>query len=434
MAHKVGKDVYRELGNKIDGLSFRAPWNATLRAILKELYSEDEADLIVRMPFGLSTLQRLERTTGYPQARLEPMLEQLARKGLVMDLHVGGKWHFMVSPLIIGIFEFTMMRSGGLDAGKLARLFHDYLEADDLWRANAGSGQHLQIMRALPHEEAVHEASKVEVLDYEKATAIVESHTKFAISLCACRHEKLHVGKKKCDVPLESCTSMGTSAGFLIRRGLAREASKSEMLEQLARSKEARLVLNADNVRNKVGFICHCCSCCCNMLLGISRTGYPNLVVTSSFIAEVDAATCEGCGKCYKNCPIGAVRLEPVTGADGRKKARAEVDGRFCIGCGVCALDCSSGALSLRKREARVLHPEDTFERIVLQCLEAGTLQNQLFDDPHRITHRFMRAFVGGVLNLPAVKKALVGDTLRSRFIAALKPGRKGATAAEAGS
>jgi hypothetical protein len=37
MGHMVGKDLYRKLGRKIDGLSMRAPWNDKLYAILKEL-------------------------------------------------------------------------------------------------------------------------------------------------------------------------------------------------------------------------------------------------------------------------------------------------------------------------------------------------------------------------------------------------------------
>jgi len=84
---------------------------------------------------------------------------------------------------------------------------------------------------------------------------------------------------------------------------------------------------------------------------------------------------------------------------------------------------CGTGAMTLKKRAQRVLHPETTFERTVLQCLDVGTLQNQLFDDPDRITHQFMRAFVGAVLRLPPVKKALLSDTLRSRFLAAMNAG-----------
>ena len=64
MGHKVGKDLYRELHRKIDGLSMRAPWNETFHAIVKELYSEEEADVIVKMPYGLSSLKRIALLSG----------------------------------------------------------------------------------------------------------------------------------------------------------------------------------------------------------------------------------------------------------------------------------------------------------------------------------------------------------------------------------
>ena len=72
-------------------------------------------------------------------------------------------------------------------------------------------------------------------------------------------------------------------------------------------------------------------------------------------------------------------------------------------------------------RDRRVIHPENTFERVILQCLERGTLQNQLFDNPASLTQAFARACLGGFLRLPPVKRALMSDALRSRFLGALK-------------
>jgi Fe-S-cluster-containing hydrogenase component 2 len=63
-------------------------------------------------------------------------------------------------------------------------------------------------------------------------------------------------------------------------------------------------------------------------------------------------------------------------------------------GCGVCTVKCTSGAMKLHPRKQRVLHPENTFARVILQCLEKETLQNQLFDDPGSKTHAFMRGVV----------------------------------------
>ena len=423
MGHLVGKDVYKALGRKVDGLTLRAPWNEQLHAILKALYTEEEADLVVAMPYGLATVERLERVTAWPRARLERVLEQLCEKGLVFDLAIGGETRYFPSPMAIGIFELTMMRTGeGLDLAGWARLFAEYFETGEIWRANAGGASQLQLMRTLPHEEALEEDC-VEVLDWERARAFVDMHDRFAVGLCSCRHEKTHLGTKACDVPLETCLSMGRSAEYLVRRKFARPVERAEVLDHLAAARDLGLVFNADNVKRSPSFICCCCGCCCNVLLGISRFGYPHVVMTSSFIARPDLGRCEGCGKCKKACPIGAIALVRQEAGGNGRKAHPVVDEGICLGCGVCALRCPTGALKLQARAQRVLTPETTFERVILQCLEAGTLQNQLFDDPSRITHRFLRAFVGGVLRLPPVKRALLSKALRSRFLAALRAG-----------
>jgi ferredoxin len=96
----------------------------------------------------------------------------------------------------------------------------------------------------------------------------------------------------------------------------------------------------------------------------------------------------------------------PIEKPQTKKKKDTIIDTSICLGCGVCALNCNNGAATLAKREKRVLHPETTFERVILQSLERGTLQNQIFDNPQSITQKFMRGFVGGFLKLPPVKTA----------------------------
>jgi ferredoxin len=111
--------------------------------------------------------------------------------------------------------------------------------------------------------------------------------------------------------------------------------------------------------------------------------------------------------------------------ARSKNKKAPVIDKNICLGCGVCALNCKTTALRLMKREQKVIHPATTFERIMMQSLERGTLQNQIFDNPDSITHKTMRAIVGGFLRLDPVKKALMSDTLRSSFLRTMAMGAR---------
>jgi ferredoxin len=342
-------------------------------------------------------------------------------KGLVTDFLLGDGYWYMPSPLFIGLFEFTMMRTGdGVDSHLLGTLFNQYLEDGAAFTANSEGGKRVFIERVLPHVESLGE--HVEILDYEKASAIIDGSQRFAVGICSCRHEKQHAAARGCTTPLEVCSTFGVAADYMIRHGLAREISESEMRENFARSRELGLVFCADNVQRGVMFVCQCCGCCCNALLAISRFGCANFVTTSSFIADLDSGTCEGCGNCAKACPIQAIKMVADGGGMKRKKKPC-IDADLCLGCGVCALKCKFRAMRLAKRPQRVLHPETTFQRVMLQCLERGTLQNQLFDNPSSRTQGAVRAIIGAFLRLPVLKRTLMQDTFRSRFLAAMSAG-----------
>ncbi len=422
-----GKDVFEELGRKIDGLGTRAPFNDTFYEILKELYTPDEAELVVRMPYGLSTVAEISEATKISGDRLKGLLDGLCNKGLVMDLWLNDEYRYSVSPMVIGIFEFTMMRVGEpANSKRWAKLFERYMcESDAFYAANFGHGEQLSVMRTVPHEQTLREEAYLEILDYERAESIIRDSEKCAIGICSCRHEKQHNGTQACDTPLEMCSTFNYGADYMIRRNLAKEVSTERMLANLAEARHRGLVLNADNVKKNVTFMCFCCKCCCNALAGISKHGYANAVVTSNYIAEPESESCTGCGKCARLCPVDAIEMVPVSSAGAKMKKRPKIDESLCLGCGVCSLKCPAGSMKLTRREKRVIVPETTFQKIILAGLERGTLQNQLFSNPDRLSHKFLRAFVGGFLRLPAVKRALMSDTVRSRFLSFVEKGAR---------
>jgi ferredoxin len=422
MIHSNESDVYRTLGKKIDNLTVRTPWNETFHSILKELYTTEEADAVVKMPYTLSSLDRIAKVTNIEQTRLHGILEGLCNKGLVLDLfnENDGQFYYMPSPMIIGLFEFTMMRTGNSHNKKeCARLFQEYFNS--FYPANFSHGEQISVLRVIPVEETIRPSEYIEFMDYEKASPLIENSHRFALGLCSCRNEKFHNGEKECDAPLDNCSALGIGADYLIRHNLGKEVSKTEMLENFARSKELGLVFCADNTQRNPTVICHCCKCCCNFLAGANKFGFMNSAVTSNFISIIDETLCKGCGKCVDLCPVNATSLVSANDPKKSKKKKAAVDVRMCVGCGVCASKCPVDAIEMINRGSRVIHPETTFERIILLSLERGNIQNQIFDNPHSITQKFMRSFIGGFLRLSPVKKALMSHAFRSTFLSTAK-------------
>jgi len=158
-------------------------------------------------------------------------------------------------------------------------------------------------------------------------------------------------------------------------------------------------------------------------MLGVTQHGFPNTIVTSTYLAQIDEQECTDCEKCARACPIHAIEMVPIVNPPTKKPKNPKVNEAICLGCGVCALTCHKRAIQLAKRPQRVIHPETTFERIILASLEHGTLQDQLFDNPQSLTDEFLRGMIGGFLRLPPVKQALMSDQLRSHFLATVKLG-----------
>ncbi len=417
-------DQYLKLGKKIDSLTARTPWNDTFHDIVRDLYSTEEADVVAGMPYTLSSLDRISRVTGIDELRLQRILEGLCRKGLVMDIwnEKEARYYYLPSPLAVGIFEFTMMRTGeNLNSKQWAKMFHDYFEA--FFPANFSHDEKVSVMRVIPVEETVAPENHIEFYDYEKISSIIDGTDTYAIGLCSCRNEKHLLDEKRCDAPLDGCSSFGLGADYMIRNDLARQVSKTEMLENFARSREHGLVFCAWNTQKKTMAVCHCCRCCCNYLAGMNKFGFTNSVITSSFLSAIDTTLCTGCGTCVEVCPVNAIGLVSANDHAHPKRKVARVDPNLCIGCGVCASKCPKQGLSMVKRGQRVIHPETLFETTVLATLERGTLQNQIFDNPQSLTHEFMRTFLGAFLRLPPVKRALMSDVLRSSFLGFMKVG-----------
>lgn len=415
---------YRLLQQRLDRNVTGAPPAPAFLRILELLFTPAEADVARRLPTRPTRVRVLAERLGIPEDEMSGILEEMARKGLVFDLQKGEKRYAALAPVVIGFFEFTFMRTGpdGLDRKELAELFEEYFFEGDGAFARSVFGGTVQMGRSLVRESALKGRDLTEVLDFERATRVVETASRHAVSTCACRHHASHLGTA-CDRPQRACLSLNAGAGPLVRSGHAEGISKGEALTILREAQEAGLAQTADNVKNGVGFVCNCCGCCCGMMRSLRTFGLRS-VVTSNWIAEVDEAACSGCGLCENACPAGAIALrEQATSAGPRKKAWR--DEALCLGCGVCTGACRKGAMTMKARARRVFTPEDTFERVVAMAVERGKLADLLLEDPGDLPSRALGRVVKVIESLPPWKAALAVAPVRSVFLGALLAGMR---------
>ncbi|MDH3237180.1 MAG: 4Fe-4S dicluster domain-containing protein [Deltaproteobacteria bacterium] len=415
MGHlRSGQGVYGRLQKRLDRFPIGAPSAPALYEILRQLYTEEEAEIASRMPIRFTDIAGIARRTGKSPEALLPLLDRMAEKGLVMDFPHKGKTLYFLSPTLLGFFEFAYMRvRDDIPQKELARHMMRYVHDDPEFVRSIFAGK-VMPGRTLVHEGAVDPEDLPRVLDHERASHLIEEAKMYAVSLCFCRHAAEHEGRS-CDRPTEVCTTFNATGDFLVRRGLARKIEREEAKEIFAQTREAGLVHIVENVIRRPAFVCHCCGCCCGMLSAINRFRLFDAVVTSPFLAAVDPDRCNGCGLCEKKCPIHAIEIR------GEKPgAKADVRRDICLGCGLCHLACVQGAMRMEPRKEQILVPENTWQRTVIMAIEQGKFQNLLFDDFDRLDYAVLRAIMRIVTALPPVKKALLSRQVQSRFLRAL--------------
>ena len=418
MAHHTLKESYRSLSDRLNQFPQGAPPSELLYRILQVLFSEREAALVALLPIRPFTARAAALNWRVPEAEALRTLEALADRGMLLDLELRGRQHFVLPPPMAGFFEFSMMRMGnGYDQKLLAELFHQYLNVEEDFVRELFSGGETQLGRVFVHEAALPpEDRTLQVLDYERASEVVRTASHLGVGTCYCRHKMAHLGRA-CAAPLDICMTFNSTARSLVKHGIARPVDVREGLDLLQRARDQNLVQFGENVRREVSFICNCCGCCCEAMLAAKRFALLNPVATTNFLPEVKEADCTGCGRCVEVCPVEAMGLVAAGDPHQPRRKRARLAEALCLGCGVCARACQRRAITLRARPRRVITPVTTAHRTVLMAIERGKLQNLIFDNRAHWNHRAMAAVLGAILKLPPIKQAMASRQLKSRYL-----------------
>lgn len=417
MSHLVAKSAYKSLEERINRFPQGAPPSETLYKILSLLFDEKEAALVAQLPIKPFTVKMAARIWKTDEVSAQKTLDALAARALLLDSEDNGVRKYVLPPPMAGFFEFSLMRTRhDIDQKLLSELYHQYMNVEEDFIKNLFFGTETRMGRVFVQEKVLSRENEMHILDFERASHIIENASHIGISTCYCRHKMHHIGKA-CNASMDICMTFNNTAASLIKHEYARRVEASECLELLHQAYESNLVQCGENVRKDVSFICNCCGCCCEGLTAARKFGSLHPIETTAFIPKLSEDDCTKCGRCIKACPIGAIDMVCIDEVSATGVKRVRINEEVCLGCGVCVRSCHSKSLHLHRRKETIITPVNSVHRIVMMAIEKGTLQNLIFDNQAFGNHRAMAAVLSAILRLPPIKQALASEQMKSIYL-----------------
>jgi ferredoxin len=331
------------------------PMSDKLIRLVAHLFSPSEAEIARHItPYVPISLQSIARKAGKDAEQVRPLLQAMSKRRVILELN----HRYCLIPLLPGMFEYLLM--DGQDSEwhrKYSQLVIDLVETGYLKQYNQRA---LPAIRNIPIEAAVEHSSRA--VDSDRISEMIDRHQAMAVAnVCQCR-QSMRFMEKECKraSPEDGCLIFGGVSHWVQQRGLGRVVGKEEMRDIVAERYDNKLVFMTGNVAPaNANAICTCCDCCCQGLKVLNDYDGMALVAEAHFLAAVEEAACETCGKCARVCNTHAHRFE-------KKRHIFDVD--RCIGCGLCVSACDQEAIRLVENSA-FKPPPGGYARLGLKLL-----------------------------------------------------------------
>lgn len=376
-------DGYTQLMHSYEFQTGPIPNRDRLRAGLEQTISEEEARLVMLLPFaGATTPERLFRKArqklGITQGELEPLLDHLLHEAFILR-YTGKNGTVYERAFCSYMAEQQVRMRKGTPLGEVYAQYWDDLSTISIERLPTRT-PYYRVMaveetvrgggsrRVVPVHEDIPDTRAT--LPIDVISEMVRKEPLIAVAECYCRLSQGMLGHE-CSYPRETCFTFNELAQPLIEIGLARRIEADEAIAILRGAEKAGLIHNVDNCEGHLKSMCNCCPCCCPAVKAYQR-GITNVGAPSRFRSEFDPVQCTLCEACIPACHMHAIRLD-----DGA----LAFDGDRCIGCGHCASACPEEAIRMTLR-ARPPRPEPTNDALwskIRREAIVGMVTNRLF-------------------------------------------------------
>jgi hypothetical protein len=212
MAHNTIKSSYSRLSDRLNLFPQGAPPSELLFKILSTLFNEKEAGLVSKLPIRPFTAEKASRIWKMDLNRSRKVLDELAGRSILVDMDRNGQSVYALPPPMAGFFEFSLMRRRkDIDQKYLSELFYEYMNVEEDFIRDLFTKGETQLGRTFVLESSLSNENALYVLDYERASEVINTATHIGVGICYCRHKMEHLGRA-CDAPQDICMTFNNVA------------------------------------------------------------------------------------------------------------------------------------------------------------------------------------------------------------------------------
>jgi ferredoxin len=307
---------------------FLEPW-------ITRFYTPLEIDLLTKLNRRPMTADEVRQKRG--AALSDRFLERAWRRGVVRRLEDG-----RIVPADFHVrFESWALFEGWQD------LPEDIKDRLNRWEMAFYAARHRETVASLKAGQPRPAAEACpEYLLLEEVTRLFERIERFYLWPCNCR-----AMVRGCTLPQLTCIRFSNA------RGIGWEISRERALFVVKEANRQGLMQSAelavDSQSRLDGALCNCCNDCCFPHQLARVLDAEKIWPLTRYLAELSPEPCNGCGRCVRRCPFGAI--SQAKKKKGMPPPPPVIEANLCRGCGVCATGCPQEAIYMQKIRESVL-------------------------------------------------------------------------------